>query len=102
MLLVLAASLVIFHVPFEGSFWLLTLASLLFILTTLGAGLFISTISRTRSKPTWRRSCFQPFMMLSGFTFRSAACRRCSGSLFQSDALFSGGCPRNFPQRLGF
>src|ERR1044071_1813010 len=50
MLLVLGASLVIFHVPFAGSFWLLSLASLLFILTTLGAGLFISTISRTRSE----------------------------------------------------
>ena len=54
MLLVLAASLVIFHVPFEGSFWLLTLASLLFILTTLGAGLFISTISRTQQQAIGR------------------------------------------------
>jgi ABC-2 type transport system permease protein len=70
MILVLAASLVIFHVPFEGSFWLLTLASLLFILTTLGAGLFISTISRTQQQANMATFLlFQPFMMLSGFTF---------------------------------
>src|SRR5204862_4426241 len=70
MLLVLAASLVIFHVPFAGSFWLLTLASLLFILTTLGAGLFISTISRTQQQANMATFLlFQPFMMLSGFTF---------------------------------
>ena len=70
MLLVLAASLVIFHIPFVGSFWLLTLASLLFILTTLGAGLFISTISRTQQQANMATFLlFQPFMMLSGFTF---------------------------------
>jgi ABC-2 type transport system permease protein len=70
MLLVLAASLVIFHVPFAGSFWLLSLASLLFILTTLGAGLFISTISRTQQQANMATFLlFQPFMMLSGFTF---------------------------------
>ncbi|HSP70150.1 MAG TPA: ABC transporter permease, partial [Bryobacteraceae bacterium] len=65
MLLVLAASLVIFHVPFAGSFWLLSLASLLFILTTLGAGLFISTISRTQQQANMATFLlFQPFMML--------------------------------------
>jgi ABC-2 type transport system permease protein len=70
MLLVLAASLVIFHIPFVGSFWLLTLASLLFILTTLGAGLFISTISRTQQQANMATFLlFQPFTMLSGFTF---------------------------------
>jgi len=70
MLLVLGASLLIFHVPFAGSFWLLSLASLLFILTTLGAGLFISTISRTQQQANMATFLlFQPFMMLSGFTF---------------------------------
>jgi drug efflux transport system permease protein len=70
MLLVLGASLLIFHVPFAGSFWLLCFASLLFILTTLGAGLFISTISRTQQQANMSTFLlFQPFMMLSGFTF---------------------------------
>jgi ABC-2 type transport system permease protein len=70
MLLVLAASLIIFRVPFVGSFWLLCLASFLFILTTLGAGLLISTISKTQQQANMSTFLlFQPFMMLSGFTF---------------------------------
>jgi len=70
MLLVLAASLVIFHVPFRGSFWLLALASLVYILTTLGLGLFISTVSRTQQQAMLATFLFfQPFFMLSGFTF---------------------------------
>ncbi len=70
MLLVLGASLLIFRVPFVGSFWLLCLASFLFILTTLGAGLLISTISKTQQQANMSTFLlFQPFMMLSGFTF---------------------------------
>ncbi|MGH9647129.1 MAG: ABC transporter permease, partial [Bryobacteraceae bacterium] len=70
MLLVLGASLLIFHMPFAGSFWLLCLASLLFILTTLGAGLLISTISHTQQQANLATFLlFQPFQMLSGFTF---------------------------------
>jgi drug efflux transport system permease protein len=70
MLLVLGASLLIFHLPFAGSFWLLCLASLLFILTTLGAGLLISTISHTQQQANLATFLlFQPFQMLSGFTF---------------------------------
>jgi ABC-2 type transport system permease protein len=70
MLLVLVASLIIFKVPFVGSFWLLCLASFLFILTTLGAGLLISTISKTQQQANMSTFLlFQPFMMLSGFTF---------------------------------
>ena len=70
MLLVLVASLVIFKVPFVGSFWLLCFASFLFILTTLGAGLLISTVSKTQQQANMATFLlFQPFMMLSGFTF---------------------------------
>jgi ABC-2 type transport system permease protein len=70
MLLVFCASLLIFHVPFAGSFWLLCGASFLFILTNLGAGLLISTISQTQQQANMATFLlFQPFMMLSGFTF---------------------------------
>jgi len=70
LLLVLAASLLIFRVPFAGSFWLLCFASFLFILTNLGAGLFISTISKTQQQANMATFLlFQPFMMLSGFSF---------------------------------
>jgi ABC-2 type transport system permease protein len=70
MILVVAASLLIFRVPFAGNFGLLCLAAFLFILTTLGAGLFLSTISRTQQQANMSTFLlFQPFMMLSGFTF---------------------------------
>jgi ABC-2 type transport system permease protein len=70
MLLVLAAALLVFHVPFQGNFWLLFATTLLFLLTTLGAGLFISTVSRTQQQAMMATGLFfQPFFMLSGFTF---------------------------------
>ena len=70
MLLVMAAALLIFRVPFVGSFGLLCLAALLFIMTTLGAGLFISTVSHTQQQANMATFLFfQPFSMLSGFTF---------------------------------
>jgi ABC-2 type transport system permease protein len=70
MLLVFAAALLIFHVPFAGSFGLLCLAALVFILTSLGAGLFISTVSSTQQQANMATFLlFQPFSMLSGFTF---------------------------------
>jgi ABC-2 type transport system permease protein len=70
MLLVLAAALLVFHVPFQGNFWLLFGTTLLFLLTTLGAGLFISTVSRTQQQAMMATGLFfQPFFMLSGFTF---------------------------------
>ncbi len=70
MILVVGASLLIFRVPFAGNFGLLCLAALLFILTTLGAGLYISTVSKTQQQANMSTFLmFQPFMMLSGFTF---------------------------------
>ncbi|HML17472.1 MAG TPA: ABC transporter permease [Bryobacteraceae bacterium] len=70
MLLVMGAALLIFHVPFRGNFWLLFGSTLLFLLTTLGAGLFISTVSKTQTQAMMATSLFfQPFFMLSGFTF---------------------------------
>ena len=70
MLLVFAVSLLLFKVPFVGSFTLLCFAALLFILTTLGAGLFISTVAKTQQQANMATFLlFQPFSMLSGFTF---------------------------------
>lgn len=70
MVLVVAAALLIFHVPFAGNFGTLCLAAFFFILTSLGAGLFISTISKTQQQANMSTFLFfQPFMMLSGFTF---------------------------------
>lgn len=69
-LLVVAVSLLVFQVPFRGSFLLLTGAALLFLMTTLGAGLFISTVSRTQQQAMLATFLFfQPFFLLSGFAF---------------------------------
>jgi len=68
--LVVAIALFVFHVPFRGSFLTLIGASALFLLTTLGAGLFISTISETQQQAMMATFFFfQPAFMLSGFTF---------------------------------
>jgi ABC-2 type transport system permease protein len=70
MILVVGASLLIFHVPFVGNFGTLCLAAFFFILTSLGAGLFISTVSKTQQQANMSTFLFfQPFMMLSGFSF---------------------------------
>jgi ABC-2 type transport system permease protein len=68
--LVTALALVLFHVPFNGSFPLLLGCALLFLMTSLGAGLFISTISHTQQQAMMSSFFFSmPAFMLSGFAF---------------------------------
>ena len=47
-LLVVAVAVFWFEVPFRGSMALLMLMSLVYLMTTLGLGLFVSTISATQ------------------------------------------------------
>jgi ABC-2 type transport system permease protein len=69
-LLVLGGAQLLFHVPFRGSLAFLMGCALLFLLTTLGAGLFISTVSRTQQQAMMATFLFfMPFFMLSGFSF---------------------------------
>ena len=60
-----------FEVPLRGSFWLLFAMSLIYLLTTLGLGLFISTISHTQQQAMMTSTFFflTPMMYLSGFVF---------------------------------
>jgi ABC-2 type transport system permease protein len=59
-----------FEIPFKGSFFLLLLAACLFLLSTLGIGLFISTISSTKQEAMMTAFFFLlPFFMLCGFVF---------------------------------
>ena len=59
-----------FGVPLRGSAPLLLALCLAFMLTTLGTGLFISTISRTQQQAMLTSMFFiMPQMMLSGFVF---------------------------------
>jgi ABC-2 type transport system permease protein len=59
-----------FEIPLAGSILLLFLATCLFLLSTLGIGLFISTISATKQQAMMTSFFFiLPFFMLSGFVF---------------------------------
>ena len=60
----------VFHVPVRGSIWLLILATGLFLMSSLGTGLFISTFSQTQQQATMS-AFFVIFlcMLLSGFAF---------------------------------
>jgi ABC-2 type transport system permease protein len=63
-------ALLVFKVPLRGSIFLLLFSSVLFLMTTLGAGLFISTISHTQQQAMMSSFFFTiPAFMLSGFTF---------------------------------
>jgi ABC-2 type transport system permease protein len=70
MTMVTAAALLIFRVPFRGSFAFLLGSTLLFLLSTLGIGLLISTISDTQQQAMLSANIFfLPAFMLSGFAF---------------------------------
>ena len=70
-LIVLLVIVFWFEVPMRGSFWLLFAMSLVYLLTTLGLGLFISTISHTQQQAMMTSTFFflTPMMYLSGFIF---------------------------------
>ena len=61
----------VFHVPLRGHLLTLYALSGLFLLTTLGLGLFISTIVRTQQQAMMLATFFvmMPFVLLSGFIF---------------------------------
>jgi ABC-2 type transport system permease protein len=70
LVLVTTGAVVIFGVPLRGSLLLLLISSLLFLMTSLGVGLFISTISNTQQQAMISSFFFSmPAFMLSGFTF---------------------------------
>lgn len=70
MMVITAIALLWFGVPFRGSFLLLLVASVLFILTGLGVGLLISTVSATQQEAFMSMFLFfLPAMMLSGMMF---------------------------------
>jgi ABC-2 type transport system permease protein len=70
MVMVTLAAIVIFRIPFRGNFFLLLFCAALFLMTALGAGLFLSTISRTQQQANMGSFFFTtPSFMLSGFTF---------------------------------
>jgi ABC-2 type transport system permease protein len=67
---VVIAALLVFHTPLRGSIPLLFLCSVFYLFSTLGVGLFISTISQTQQQAMMASFFFfMPAMLLSGFAF---------------------------------
>ena len=69
--LVLLVSILWFEVPLRGSVWLLFAMCGVYLLSTLGLGLLVSTISRTQQQAMMTASFFFmiPMVFLSGFVF---------------------------------
>ncbi len=69
--LAIAVILFVFHVPLRGNVLALYAYSGLFLLTTLGLGLFISTLVKTQQQAMLIAGFFVmlPFVLLSGFIF---------------------------------
>jgi ABC-2 type transport system permease protein len=68
--LVTSAALLIFHIPLRGSVLLLLVCAVLYLMTSLGAGLFLSTVSQTQQQAMMAAFFFfMPAFMLSGFAF---------------------------------
>jgi len=74
LVLITTVALAWFRVPFTGNFLVLLLAAILFLLSTLGLGLLISTISTTQQEAFLATFLtFMPLMLLSGFMFPVAS-----------------------------
>jgi len=70
LVLITGVALLWFRVPFQGSFLLLLLAGGLYLVSTLGLGLLISTFSTTQQEAVLTSFLFiMPLMLLSGFMF---------------------------------
>jgi ABC-2 type transport system permease protein len=69
--LVLAVALLWFEIPMRGSLVLLFAMTLIYLLCTLGLGLFVSTISATQQQAMMTTTFFFliPMVLLSGFVF---------------------------------
>ena len=70
LLVITGGALLIFKVPFRGSFLLLLFCAVLFLMTSLGAGLLLSTVSHTQQQANMGSFFFTtPAFVLSGFMF---------------------------------
>ena len=70
MALIMVVAVFWFEIPMRGSIFLIFISTLLFLLPTLGTGLFISTISTTQQQAMMTTFFFDfPAILLSGFVF---------------------------------
>lgn len=70
-IIILASMWFIFGIPVKGDLWFLFLSSFLYILSTLGLGLFVSTVSKTQQQAMMISifAVMMPMIFLSGFAF---------------------------------
>jgi len=75
MLLCLIVAHQLFAIPFRGNLWVLMLTTAVFLLTGLGQGMLISSLTRDQfvASQAALMSAFLPAFMLSGFIFEIAA-----------------------------
>ncbi|MEZ5563149.1 MAG: ABC transporter permease [Gammaproteobacteria bacterium] len=67
-LMMIAAARLVFGIPFEGSFWLLLPSLLLFILSVVGIGLMVSSVSSTQQQAILGSFAIGvPAVLMSGF-----------------------------------
>lgn len=67
-LMMIAAAIVLFQIPFNGSFWLLLISLMLFILSVVGIGLMISAFSATQQQAILGAFAIGvPAVLMSGF-----------------------------------
>ncbi|HEX8984490.1 MAG TPA: ABC transporter permease [Bryobacteraceae bacterium] len=68
--LITSVALLVFRIPLRGNLLLLFACTVLYLMTTLGVGLFLSTISKTQQQAMMGSFfAFTPAFMLSGFAF---------------------------------
>jgi ABC-2 type transport system permease protein len=69
--IVLTAMRFIFSIPIQGSIFFLFAASFVYIMSTLGLGLFVSTVSKTQQQAMMIAvfAVMMPMVFLSGFAF---------------------------------
>lgn len=71
LIMCLLAAKYLFQVPMRGSLWIVVLSSILYLLVSLGLGLWISGVTRNQFAASQMALLlsFMPAMMLSGFVF---------------------------------
>ena len=69
-LVIASVGILWFHVPFNGSIWVVVVGMLLFMMTSIGLGLLVSLMANTRQQAQQVIVfLMMPFMILSGFIF---------------------------------
>jgi ABC-2 type transport system permease protein len=70
MIFITILGVAIFNIPINGPLWLLPLSTAIYLLSVLGIGLFVSTVSKTQQQALMATFLFyMPAILLSGFIF---------------------------------